>query len=378
MKVTFVLPGYAREPIGGIGVVYQYANGLVARGHEVTVVHAARYRRRPRVGDGKPRRQLEQLVGGWRDLRRGAPAGVAWLAVDPRVDLRYVSTIGPHSVPDGDVVVATAWQTADPVAALPPTKGLGAYLIQHHETWSGREARVDRTWRLPLRKVFIARWLHTRALAMGCTDVHRVPGAIDTAKFHVARPIESRPRRVAMLASEWAWKGRADGVAALELARAEVPDLTAVLFGAGPRPDGLPAWIEYRQDPPQSELVLDIYNGASIYLCPSHAEGWHLPPAEAMACGSAVVTTAIDGVADYAIDGTTACCCPPRDPDALGHAVTALLLDEELRARMARAGHAHIQQFTWASSTAALEAVLGAPASAGSSPVSASAVVAVR
>jgi glycosyltransferase involved in cell wall biosynthesis len=363
MRITFVLPGYARDPIGGVRVVYNYANGLVELGHDVAVVHVARFRKRPGLTDGRPRRQLEEIVGGWRDVRRGAPSEVSWQAIDPRVDLHYVHTLTPGSVPDGDVVVATAWQTADAVAALPRAKGIGWYLIQHHETWSGRARRVDATWRLPVRKVFIAPWLHQRADAMGLGAIHRVPGAIDTGKFHLVSPIEGRQPRVAMLSSEWAWKGRDDGVAALEAARGRVPALEAVLFGAGPRPAGLPSWIEYVQDPPQTVLVDDVYNRAAIYLCPSHAEGWHLPPAEAMACGAAVVSTRIDGVADYALEDRTALLAPVGEAKALAAHVVELLDDEARRAALAHAGHAHIQQFTWEASTAALADVFAsAPA----------------
>jgi glycosyltransferase involved in cell wall biosynthesis len=355
MRITFVVPTYARDPIGGIRVVYNYANELVVRGHDVAVVHVARFRKRPGITDGRPRRQLEEIVGGWREVGRGAPTGVTWQQVDPRVELRYVATLGASTIPDADVVVATAWQTADAVAALPSKKGTGWYLIQHHETWSGRSRRVDATWQLPLRKVFIAPWLLQRAESMGL-DAVRVPGAIDTEKFHVHTPIESRPQRVAMLSSEWAWKGRGDGVAALEIARRNVASLEAVLFGAGPRPADVPAWIEYEQDPPQSVLVEDVYNGSALYLCPSHAEGWHLPPAEAMACGTAVVSTAIDGVADYAIDGRTALLAPVGDSGALAARLVELLLDDARRIGLARAGHAHIRQFTWDASTRALEA----------------------
>jgi glycosyltransferase involved in cell wall biosynthesis len=275
--------------------------------------------------------------------------------MDPRVELHYVPTLQASSVPDGDVVVATAWQTADGVVALPPEKGIGWYLIQHHETWSGRARRVDATWRQPLRKVFIAPWLLERAHSMGL-DAVRVPGAIDTEQFRVRTPIESRPARVAMLSSEWAWKGRGDGVAALEIARRAVPSLEAVLFGAGPRPADLPEWIDYAHDPAQVVLVDDVYNGSAIYLCPSHAEGWHLPPAEAMACGTAVVSTAIDGVADYAINGRTALLAPVGDSTALAGHLVELLQDDARRVALARAGHVHIQQFTWDASTRALEA----------------------
>jgi glycosyltransferase involved in cell wall biosynthesis len=360
MKITFVLPGFARKPIGGIRVVYNYATELVALGHDVSIVHVARYRKRPGLTDGRPRRQVSEIIGGVRDLQQGAPSEVAWQALDPRVDLRYVPTLSARSVPDSDVVVATAWQTADSVAHLPPRKGTGWYLIQHHETWSGRARRVDATWRLPLRKVFIAPWLERRARGMGLTDVHRVPGAIDTQRFHVVTPIDQRPHKVSMLSSDWAWKGRDDGVVALEAARRRVPSLGAVLFGTGPRPLHLPGWIEYWHNPEQDVLVDAIYNASSIYLCPSHAEGWHLPPAEAMACGAAVVSTDMDGVADYAIDGCTALLAPVHDCAALAARLCDLLEDDARRIELARAGHDLIQRFTWAASTEALVSALAA------------------
>jgi glycosyltransferase involved in cell wall biosynthesis len=364
VRVAFVVPGYARKAIGGIRVVYNYANGLAARGHDVSVVHVAFFSTRPSVRAGRPRTQAKVMLAAARDVAWGAPDGVPWQAIDPGVQLLYAPVLADRYVPDGDAVVATAWQTADGVAGLDPAKGRGCYLIQHHETWSGRAERVDETWRLPLRKIFIAPWLETRALDMGLDDVHRVPGAIDTDRFRVASPIASRPRRIAMLSSGWAWKGLDDGIRALDVVHAELPDVAAVLFGTAPRPARLPAWIEYQHDPAQDCLVADVYNGSSIYLCPSHAEGWHLPPAEAMACGCAVVSTAIDGVSDYARDEQTALLSPVRDPDALAVNLLRLLRDDRRRIALAQAGHGAMQQFRWDDSTRALEAVLFAEARA--------------
>ena len=364
MKVTFVVPGFARKPIGGIRVVYNYANGLVDLGHAVTVAHIAFFRRRPAIRDGRPRAQVKEMLGGGRDVVFRHPQGVSWQEVSPAVELRYVPVLTPRFLPDADAVVATAWQTADGVAALGPEKGRGCYLIQHHETWSGRPERVDETWRLPLRKIFIAPWLQMRALDMGLDDVHRIPGAIDTERFRVARPIAARPRRIAMLYSEWTWKGAAEGIAALSEARQAVPDLQAVLFGTSPRPTGLPDWIEYEQDPPQARLVEAVYNGSSIYCCPSHAEGWHLPPAEAMGCGCAVVSTDIDGVRDYAVDGCTAMLSPARDAGVLADNLVRLLQDDALRVQLAAAGHQNIQRFQWEQSTRELEGALFADAHA--------------
>ena len=115
-----------------------------------------------------------------------------------------------------------------------------------------------------------------------------------------------------MLYSETQVKGSHDGIRALEMAKRQAPQLAAVLFGVSARPKNLPPWIEYFSQPGIEELVGDIYNGSSIYLCPSWTEGWHLPPAEAMACGCAVVSTDIGGVRDYAEHGVTALLSPPR------------------------------------------------------------------
>jgi glycosyltransferase involved in cell wall biosynthesis len=364
MKIAFVLPGFAREPIGGVRVVYNFANGLAGLGHEVTVVHVALPRRSLHVRDGKLVRQVAELVGGGRDLRRGAPGRVSWQPIDPAIEMRYVSSISPRTVPDSDIVVATAWQTALPVARLPIAKGRGHYLIQGYETWSGSARRVHATWRLPLRKVFIAGWLEDKAKAMGLVDGVRVRPGIDLSQFRVVQPIDKRGPRVAMLYSESRSKGGADGVAALIAARREVPTLEATLFGVGPRPRGLPPWIEYYQDVAQDVLVEHVYNRASVYLCPSHAEGWHLPPAEAMACGAALVSTAIDGVADYAFDGATALLSPPNQPLDQSANLVRMLADDELRLALAARGHDHIRTFTWERSTCELEAIFSASTAA--------------
>ncbi|MCK4793248.1 MAG: glycosyltransferase family 4 protein, partial [Desulfobacteraceae bacterium] len=184
------------------------------------------------------------------------------------------------------------------------------------------------------------------------------PNGIDHTKYRLLQPIENRPPRIAMLYHIIDWKGSEDGIKALELARDKFPKLQAALFSRLARPKGLPEWIEYHCDPPQEDLVGRIYNGSSMYLCPSWREGWHLPPAEAMACGCAVVSTDIGGVRDYAEHGVTALLSPPRNPEALAQNILRLLEDDELRIRLAKAGHERIQEFTWERSTDLLEQFL--------------------
>jgi glycosyltransferase involved in cell wall biosynthesis len=148
-----------------------------------------------------------------------------------------------------------------------------------------------------------------------------------------------------MLYHPAAMKGAGDALSALELARTRFPTLQAVFFGTSPRPRNLPAWIEYHRQPSQEILVGQIYNGSSIYVSPTWTEGFGLPPAEAMACGCAVVSTDTIGVRDFCEHEVTALLSAPKNPEALAHNIARLLASDPLRIKLAESGHARIQEF---------------------------------
>lgn len=358
MRIAFILQGYPWTPTGGARVVYEYANQLVARGHEVTVVHPRRLPNWSSPPPGGLYRRLRRMAGHLRNLIL-APR-VEWQPIDNRVRMQYVPEALPRHVPDGDAVVATWWPTAELVLQYPPSKGHKFYLIQHYETWDGAQERLEATWQAPLSKVVISSWLYDKGLELGVLpeEMTYIPNGIDHARFRLLRPIETRPRRIVMMHSRQEWKGSRDGVDALELARREFPTLRAVLFGTRRRPQWLPGWIDYSLNPPQRVLIEGLYNGSSVCLCPSWKEGWCLPPMEAMACGCAVVATDNGGIREYAKDEVTALLSPPKYPEALAKNLLRLLQDEGLRIRLAEAGHQRIQEFSWARSADLLERVL--------------------
>jgi glycosyltransferase involved in cell wall biosynthesis len=356
MRITFLLPGYPWTPMGGFRTVYEYANCLIARGHEVSVVHARSLRNAP----PEPVTTLRRWVGANRDALRDRlfTPKVDWQIVDSRVRMLYVPDLASSYVPDADAIFATLWATAECVLELPIGKGEKFYLIQGYETWCGPKDRVDETWRAPLHKVVVSAWLQNIGTQMGCTDIVKIANGLDCSRLTVLTPITERPKRVAMMFSHAECKGSADGITALEAAKSKHPDLQAVVFGVSRRPKGLPAWIEYHRNPPQRVLVGDIYNSARAFLCSSWAEGFALPPAEAMACGCAVVSTDCGGNRDYAEHGVTALLSSPRDPESLADNLIRILEDDDLRVRIATQGCKRIQAFTWDRSTALLEAYI--------------------
>lgn len=347
MRVTFLLPLYQPRVSGGFRVVYEYANHLAARGHDVNVV-LPNPGVRHTSGSGLGLGAVKELVRGIQHRRR-----VPWFSFHSRVRLVVRPIRSAADLPESDVVVATAWRTAPIVAAA---SAAGAYLIQHFEEWDGPRVDVEETWRLPLRKVVISRWLLDLARELDpFGKVAYIPNGMDLASFRVKMPIAERdPFTVGMLFHESVWKGTSVGLEALRLAKSREPRLRAVLYGHAARPDDMPTWIEYRQKL-SGEALYDYFNELSVFLHPSFAEGWPLPPAEAMASGVALVAADNPGVLDYARAGATASVVTRGDASAMADALLALVKDPEARIALAAAGAATIAEYTWDRAVSALE-----------------------
>jgi glycosyltransferase involved in cell wall biosynthesis len=222
------------------------------------------------------------------------------------------------------------------------------YLVQHYESlYHGNTEAVDATYRLALNKIVISSWLRDVMRERFGSEAPVLVTPVDRGLFHPV-PVSlttSRPR-VLMLHHDYAWKGVADGLAAVERVRPRVPGLQLVGFGLKP-PRQPAGWDEFHVNPPQAELSA-LYSGCDIYLCPSWDEGLGMPPMEAMACGAALVTYDNGGCRDYARDGETALVAKRRDLDELAAKLEQLAADPALRARIAAAGAALVTTaFDW-------------------------------
>ena len=306
MKITFVLPGFSARPIGGFAVVYRYANELSRRGHAVTIVH-------PGTVDIRLRGVRWAKSWLWRPKalvtrNRGRPR---WFELDDAVATRLTPDLRSRAMPRGDVIFATACNTARPVVRLPRSRGAGFYLIQGYENWTLSDAEVNATWRLPLHKVVIARWLQEIGVALGEVDrLTYIPNGVDAGEYPMRVVPENRePNTIGLLYHDAELKRTVDGVAAMSLVRERFPDVSLTVFGTTPRPAWLPEWASYTENPSRRRLT-ELYNSFAIFLHTSRTEGFPLPPAEAMLSGCALVAAANRGVQEYAVEGRTALLAP--------------------------------------------------------------------
>jgi glycosyltransferase involved in cell wall biosynthesis len=88
-----------------------------------------------------------------------------------------------------------------------------------------------------------------------------------------------------------------------------------------------------------------LYRGAIALVIPSIEEGFGLPALEAMACGTAVITSNAPALVE--ITGDAALHVDARDPGAIGAAMLRLANDEASRGDLASRGIARARQFTW-------------------------------
>ena len=88
-----------------------------------------------------------------------------------------------------------------------------------------------------------------------------------------------------------------------------------------------------------------LYRTASAFVYPSLFEGFGLPPLEAMACGTPVITSNISSLPEVA--GSAALLVDPLNEQELAAALQRILNDQPLRARLRAEGVRQAAKFTW-------------------------------
>jgi len=94
-------------------------------------------------------------------------------------------------------------------------------------------------------------------------------------------------------------------------------------------------FVPHQRDP---HIVARYFQAADIYIHAAHAETFSNTIAEARACGTPVVATAVGAIPEQIYNGVTGFLTPPGDAPAMAAAILRLLEDPDLRNKMGKAG----------------------------------------
>lgn len=333
--ISFVLPCLSRYPSGGFKVIYEYANAFAARGYNVNLLFD--------ITRSLARFNFPKLIknSGCYVLNKIYPQ---WFHLNKNIVKMCIDGINEKSIPDGDIIVATAIQTAFPVSKLSNFKGKKIYFIQGFEAWGGcSEQEVYSSYQLGMVNVVVSNFLKQRMIKNTGIIPEYIPNFVDMDVFNLdIMPKQRDPYTIAMLCAEGPSKGTKYGLEVLHRLKMIYPALSVNLFGTVKNFSGVESWMKYTFSATAKELRY-IYNNSSIYLYPSLLEGWGLTGMESMACGCAYVASDYGGVHEYAEQNKHVLLSAPKDVDGLLNHTITLIESSKKRCEMAMSGYNHIK-----------------------------------
>jgi glycosyltransferase involved in cell wall biosynthesis len=364
---------------GGQNVhVAALAKGLVERGHQVTVF--------TRRDDPSPPAQILSADGYLVELvPAGPPTEVPkdqLLGHMPAFAARLQSAWTAERF---DIVHSHFWMSG--LASTQAAAEVGLPVVHtFHALGTVKRRQQGRRDTSPVARVGIERQLcrtvdhviatcsdevaELRAMGMDTRRSTVVPCGVDVQSF-VPTPLATSGRpRLLVVGRIVERKGVGNVITAL----AELPGVELVVAG-GPENDALSA------DPEVCRLIAlaeangtadrvhflgrvprrhmpGLIQSADIVVAVPWYEPFGIVPLEAMACGRPVVGSAVGGLLDTIVPGTTGELVPPRRPDLLATALQSLLADPDRRAAYGRAGYERATSiYRWEQVAAATEAV---------------------
>ena len=187
-----------------------------------------------------------------------------------------------------------------------------------------------------------------------------IPNGIDLTRFRTdVEPIEKYcdgKKNILFLGRLEFRKGLNYLLKAYYLLKQEMPDIRLIVVGPGTRlRRRYERWVQknHVQDVEfvglaPHEDIPRYYKTADIYCSPATSrESFGIVLLEAMAVGTPVVATNIEGYASVVSDGEDGLLVPPQNHRKLAETLSALLKDDEKRKQMAQKGIIKSQDFSW-------------------------------
>lgn len=350
MKVSFVLPFFARRASGGVKVIYEYSNYLVSSGHQVVIYYT--------YGNMLSDYAIPAPLKSFMIKYIIEKSTISWFSLDNRVKRKSIKEIVDSQIDDGDVVIATAVKTAKPVLLLGQEKGAKVYFIQGFENWSCKNEEVIATYKFKIKKIVVAKWLKEIVDRYSEQESILIDNSIDLNVFNITVIPEERDNHsIVFQYRSQAYKGPGCAKKVIDILYRKYPDLHVFIVSNEKQSCSFPECCSYFYNLTPNE-VAEVNNRARIFMCTRVEEGFGLPGLEAMACGCILASTEYKGVLEYAINGENALLSPINDFESLADNISRIFEDSDLRSHLLRNSINKAKERTIEASGLALENIL--------------------
>lgn len=370
MKLGIVISAYHRSA-GLERVAVEYARGLVARGHEVTVF--AQQRKKENADDG-----VRFVHVGGATTQPAARAATFPFAATAAIKKHRLDNI----VSFGSVVLRPAvvrapgchrswWEVANREWPVTSFDGLRRRLNPHHRVVLAADRYVLGRG-LPRAVLAAGEWaaddirLYYPAVA---DRVEILPDGVNLDEFGFdpdgrasmrARWGADDAPTLFTVATELRRKGLGTLFEAFRIVRELIPEARLVVGGKAPAADIRALAVHHRvgREVRAVGFIEDLraaYSAADVLIFPTRFDPWGLPVVESLACGTPVAVSARAGAASAVQPGVTgATISDPSDPHLVARATV-----EALRLQIDRDKiRDSVSSFAWPNVVADLEAVL--------------------
>ena len=326
MRIVF--PVLSLEIGGGARFIYQLANALLDKGHDLEIVIPQK-------------------------------SAIAWPV---RTKITQVKELSPSAIPPADFILPNFYSTVMP--AWESKKGRVVRLSLGYEPlWVADSDLAKKTYLIGAPIMSISQWHRQVILTQTGLDSTVISGGVDTSVFRPYPKHSSETGRKSIFyimrakTHGYTWKGNDDFLAACERLKKLIPDFD--IFIVVPEGEPFESPVPYLIKPAATDSEMArLYAQSDLFVYTSYFEAFGLPPLEAMACGTALVTTDCGGNRDYARHEENCLIVPPSDINGLTSAMYDLLSNDQKRHLLTSTGLRSVQTWTWQRTAAQVEAFL--------------------
>ena len=322
MNINIIGTGLFKS--GGMRIIFEYANRLTRNGHNVIYYYPIK---QYYFNKESCYRKIKRYYGALKHYFLYKNEIKSFYKI--KCELKFVPFISNIFIRDADIIFATQWPTAYDVNSLNITKGKKFYFLQDYEIWESDKSKVDNALSLNLTKITISNYNKVFFKETFNVDTHVILNGIDFDLYNNEnKNYSNRKKVITFIEHHLDSKGVDNAIYVIEKLNSIYSDIEFLCFGQH-KYHKIPDFVKFYQNLSDEDIVKYVYNVTDIFIYPSIKEGFALPPAEAMACKCAVVTTTVGAVPEYSIHNETAIHVKPDDPEDLFNSVNRLIQNDK-------------------------------------------------